>query len=284
MSRLDDAFRAAGAAAWGGVSYAALLPWMGEHAQARVQTLCPGASTVLVAAFPYYAGEGPGNLSRYARGEDYHLVVPRKLGEICNILIEKYPEESFCPSADSSPLPEREAARLAGIGLRGRNGLVIVPPYGSYVFLGTILTSAPLELSAASPAPLCPDCGACIRACPAGALGGAEFAQERCLSDITQRKGALTPEEEALVKAGELIWGCDTCQTVCPYNKAALFTPLPEFRENRIDSLTGADLEGLTNRSFREKYPGRAFTWRGPGVLRRNLEIKEKPPCSDGGA
>ena len=53
MSRLDDAFRAGGAAAWAGVSYAALLPWMGEHAQARVQTLCPGASTVLVAAFPY---------------------------------------------------------------------------------------------------------------------------------------------------------------------------------------------------------------------------------------
>ena len=163
---LDSLFAAAGAAAWGGVAFRRLLPFLSTGALEKVETLCPRPRTVLAAAFPYYAGERPGNLSLYARGEDYHAVVVRRLNTVCEALAEQYPGESFFPSADNSPLPEREAAWLAGIGLRGASGLLILPPYGTYVFLGTILTSAPLELSAASPAPLCPDCGACIRACP----------------------------------------------------------------------------------------------------------------------
>ena len=67
-------------------------------------------------------------------------MVTRRLNTVCDALRRKYPGESFVPAADNSPLPEREAAWLVGIGLRGKNGLLILPPYGSYVFLGTILT------------------------------------------------------------------------------------------------------------------------------------------------
>ena len=117
---LDKWFAAAGAAAWGGVAFRRLLPFLSTGAREKVETLCPAPETVLVAAFPYYAGERPGNLSLYARGEDYHRVVTRRLNTVCDALRRKYPEESFVPAADNSPLPEREAAWLAGIGLRRR--------------------------------------------------------------------------------------------------------------------------------------------------------------------
>ena len=273
---LDKLFAAAGAAAWGGAAFRRLLPFLSTEALEKVETLCPRPRTVLAAAFPYYAGERPGNLSLYARGEDYHAVVVRRLNTVCEALAEQYPGESFFPSADNSPLPEREAAWLAGIGLRGASGLLILPPYGTYVFLGTILTGAALDLPARPPAPDCPNCGACRAACPAGALEAGGPEASRCLSDLTQRKGALTAEEEARLRAHPLIWGCDFCQRACPFNAAPARSPLPEFSAGLVDRLGPADLEGLTNRTFRDKYGDRAFAWRGPGPLRRNLSLKEE--------
>ena len=273
---LDELFAAAGAAAWGGAAFRRLLPFLSTGALEKVENLCPRPRTVLAAAFPYYAGERPGNLSLYARGEDYHAVVVRRLNTVCEALAEQYPVESFFPSADNSPLPEREAAWLAGIGLRGASGLLILPPYGTYVFLGTILTGAALELPERPPAPDCPRCGACRAACPAGAMGEGGPDVSRCLSELTQKKGALTAKEEARLKAHPLIWGCDFCQRACPFNADPALSPLPEFSTDLVDSLENADLEGLTNRTFREKYGGRAFAWRGPGPLRRNLELKRE--------
>ena len=273
---LDKWFAAAGAAAWGGVAFRRLLPFLSTGAREKVETLCPAPETVLVAAFPYYAGERPGNLSLYARGEDYHRVVTRRLNTVCDALRRKYPGESFVPAADNSPLPEREAAWLAGIGLRGKNGLLILPPYGSWIFLGTILTDLDLALPPALPSGGCMACGKCLSACPGGALRGDSFDPERCLSHLTQKKGELPPEQEALVAAHPLIWGCDVCQLVCPHNAGAVETPLVPFREDRLDSLTSEAVEGLTNRQFREAYGERAFAWRGPAVLRRNLALQKK--------
>ena len=272
MTTLNEAFAAAGAAAWGGLPFSELAEDMTQAAIAKAEGLCPNPRNVLVAAFPYYAGERPGNLSLYARGQDYHQVVTGRLNTICDILLEKYQNGVFLPAADNSPLPERQAAWRCGIGLRGKNGLVILPPYGSYVFLGTILTDAELELPSRTPSLSCVGCGKCLTACPGGALGEAGVDLDRCLSELTQRKGELTAEQGALLKNHSLIWGCDTCQRVCPYNAAPALSPLPEFREGLVDTLEGADLEGLTNRTFREKYGDRAFAWRGPAPLRRNLE------------
>lgn len=276
MTALDQAFRAAGAAAWGGVAYDRLTPEMTREDQEKVRAQCPQPRTVLVAAFPYYAGDRPGNLSLYARGEDYHRALARRLNTVCDFLSRQYPMESFLPAADNSPLPEREAAWLAGIGLRGKNGLLILPPYGTYVFLGTILTGAALDVPERPAAPDCPGCGACRAACPAGALGEGGPDVSRCLSELTQKKGALTEEETARLRVHPLIWGCDFCQRACPYNAAPAHSPLPEFSTSLVDALENSDLEGLTNRTFRDKYGGRAFAWRGPGPLRRNLGLKEE--------
>lgn len=276
MTGLDAAFAAAGAAAWGAVAFDRLRPCMSPQAQERVERVCPNPAVLLVAAFPYYAGDRPGNLSLYARGGDYHTVVTTRLNTVCDFLNDNYPKYSFLPTADNSPLPEREAARLAGLGMMGRHGLLILPPYGTYVFLGTILTDAPLPATERPPAPGCPNCGRCIAACPGGALSADGFDIDRCLSHLTQKKGALTAEEEALIAAHPLAWGCDCCQRACPFNEHPALSPLPEFTEGLTDTLTAAELEGLTNRTFREKYGERAFAWRGPAVLRRNLELQEK--------
>ena len=276
MMDLDRLFTRAGAAAWGSVSYAAIQDAMSPIARETVRARCPGAAVVFVAAFPYFAGETAGNLSLYARGEDYHLVLGRRLKTICDCFSQEYPSYLFLPGADSSPLPEREIAWRAGLGLRGKNGLLILPPYGSYVFLGTILSDRPFPVEAAEAAPDCLSCNRCLSACPTGALSGPGVDAGRCLSDLTQRKGALSGEEETHLRKHPLIWGCDLCQSVCPYNRSAVLTPLAEFREGLVSSLAPADLEGLTNRTFRARYGDRAFAWRGPAVLRRNLALKNE--------
>lgn len=271
---LDCAFETAGAAAWGGVSLGALLDRMSGEDCARAEALCPGACSVLAAAFPYFAGIRPGNLSLYARGEDYHRAVTRRLGCVCEALTAQFPENRFVAGADSSPIPEKPAAWLAGLGLRGRHSLLILPPYGSYVFLGTILTDCSIPFPSVSPAPDCMGCGQCAAACPTGALNGGGVNCSRCLSHITQKKGELSDWERAAVARHPYAWGCDICQRACPHNRAAHETALPEFREALLDALVPELLEGLTNRAFRDRYGGRAFSWRGPAVLRRNLALQ----------
>ncbi len=274
----DRLFAGCGAAAWGACAFGDLA--LSQAARERALALCPGAKGVLVAAFPYYAGPQPGNLSLYARGEDYHQAITRRLTAACQGLGELYPENRFVPGVDNSPLPEREIARLAGLGLQGRNGLVILPPYGSWIFLGTILTDLPLQ-SAETPSPGCIGCNACVDACPGGALRKQPFDEGKCLSALTQTKKPLTPEQEGLLRKHPLIWGCDLCQQVCPYNQAPALSPLEDLTGQEetlpyLASLNEGDLEGLTNRTFQQAYGNRAFAWRGPGVLRRNFKVQKE--------
>ena len=275
MTGPDAWFAAAGAAAWGTCAYEDVRPHMDAPALARAEALCPAPAGIYVAAFPYFPGEAPGNLSLYARGEDYHAAVARRLDQVCAALRPAHPGRCFAPLVDNSPLPEQLCAALAGLGLRGRNTLTILPPWGTWLFLGAILTDLPLE-SAPVPAPACMDCGKCTAACPTGALGPNGLDPDRCLSALTQKKGALTAEEEARLRGHGLVWGCDACQRACPYNRDVPLSPLPEFRTNLIHTLGTTDVDHLTRRQFQDKYPLRAFTWRGPGVLLRNLRLKER--------
>lgn len=246
---------------------------LGENAQDWLDRLCPDARTVLLALFPYFAGERPGNLSLYARGRDYHAVIRDALSPVSDELAAAYPANRFVILADDSPIPEVRAAALAGLGMLGENGLLLHETYGSYVFIGTIVTDLALGVECAAIRP-CLQCGACRRACPGGAIDGGGVHPERCLSALTQRGGAVTGGEAEALRAHALIWGCDRCQTVCPLNRGVPLTDSPAFREDLIDFLTPDALDGLTRRAFSEKYPDRAFTWKGPAPLRRNLDLK----------
>lgn len=273
--KITESMAISQAAAWATCDFHQLT--LSEDARADCLRLCPQASGVIIAAFPYYAGDRSGNLSLYARGEDYHRCVTRRLNSSAQRLKELFPEHSFVVGSDNSPLDERQCARLAGLGIMGRHGLVILPPFGSWLFLGTILTDLPLP-SGEQPSPDCIGCNACVRACPSGALRHTPFDEEKCLSALTQKKGTLTQEQETLLKQHPLIWGCDLCQRACPYNREAELSPLADLTGRGdipyLSDLTAEDMEGLTNKTFRAKYGDRAFAWRGPAVLRRNLSLK----------
>ncbi len=218
------------------------------------------------------------NLSLYAVPRDYHGYAESLKVTLLPVLQERFPEHRFALFSDHSPIAEAEAAARAGLGVLGENRLLLTPRYGSFVFIAEVLTDADFRtvmgLSDKAPLPAfpvevprCRGCGACHAACPARA-GGV------CLSALTQKKGALTAEETAALQAHPSVWGCDICQTVCPANQAAEDTPIPYFREERLLSVTAADVEGMEDAAF----ASRAFSWRGREVILRNLNMKEETP------
>ena len=136
------------------------------------------------------------------------------------------------------------------------------PQYGSYVFIGEIVTNMPLPPTGGEVA-YCEDCGACVTACHGACLPDS---RDTCVSAITQKKGELSVREIALIKQNGLIWGCDRCQEVCPHNRDVVIAPHPCF-----DSFTSCFIENDPD------FKKRAYAWRGEAVIRRNIEIlKEK--------
>lgn len=240
-----------------------LAPFSDQLLPVRSRARLPEkAESVILFALPYYsAAAGGGNLSKYAAVPDYHLVVPALLQPVADRLKQAFPDHSFQVFTDSSPNREVALAVQAGLGVRGDNGLLLHPAYGSFVFIGEIVTDLPLFFFA-QPGGECLHCGQCRAACPVG------LDKSRCVSALTQKKGALTEEEQALVRAGGLIWGCDRCQDCCPYNRNLPDTPLVEFKRDVLPRLDRDQVEALV--------PTRAFGFRGPGPLLRNLALLEQ--------
>ena len=255
---------------------------MTEASRAAAYSLCPDAQSVGVVLFPYLVREPAAhNLSLYACGADYHAVIADALRPVCAQLTADFPAHRFVPLADASPLPEVQAAWRCGAGILGSNGLIFDRTYGSFVFIGTILTDL-VCTSTPSALETCPDCGACRRACPLGALDDHRTVDTaRCLSDLTQSKQPLSPVQEQALRQHPLVWGCDTCSLVCPLNRGVPETDNPAFRENRLTSLALSDVDGLTRKQFLAKYPDRAFTWRGPKPLIRGLQLHEQSDRKD---
>lgn len=215
------------------------------------QRIPQNAKTVICCIFPYKVKNStPKFISRYAAVPDYHSVCMDYLNRAVKELKNKFPQNNFEAFVDNSPIPEVYAAATAGLGLRGKNGLLITKNYGSYVFLGEIVTD--LELECKNSFSECCACGRCKTACPK---------EEVCLSAVTQKKGELTIEESRLLFENKLLWGCDICAEVCPLNETAKITDIPEFLKGYRDCYT--ENENIT---------GRAYAWRGEKCIRRNYE------------
>ena len=218
-----------------------------------------GAKTVIVCLFPYKVKEeSPKNISRYAAVPDYHTVCGKYLEEISNQLkqnIEGYQFEWF---VDNSPIPEKRAAALAGLGVIGKNDLLINQKYGSFVFIGEIVTD--LEIEATGKAvKTCNNCGICLKNCPK-VIEGID-----CLSSISQKKGELDKKENELLRKYKIIWGCDICADVCPLNIDKINTYIKEFIDGYRDCYT-----------IDEDITGRAFEWRGKNTVKRNAFLQEE--------
>lgn len=226
------------------------------------------AKSVIVACFPYLLSEENyknSNVSKYAAVTDYHSVAIGRLNSAITKLKEIYPENEFSAFADNSPVPEVRAACNAGLGVRGINTLLITKTYGSYVFIGEIVTD--LEFASdKQEISTCIGCRKCIDACPSGALCEKDFNKSLCLSEITQKKGELSEKETTLMKDCGCVWGCDICQNICPMNKNAALSEIHEFVSSPVAYVDSGCL-----------LDGRAYEWRGRKVIERNISIlKEK--------
>ncbi len=211
------------------------------------------AKTVIICAFPYKVkDELPKFLSRYASVKDYHIVCGEILSVVCESLKEKYFKNQFEWFCDNSPIPEVHTAAAAGLGVKGDNGLLITKEYGSFVFLGEIVTD--LEIESKNNYSECIHCGKCKKNCPVA------LEKTNCLSHLSQNK-KITDEELKLLKENNILWGCDICQNVCPMNKNAKNTDIKKF----IDGYRNQYIIG-------EDTTNRPYTWRGDKVIQRNYE------------
>ena len=199
--------KAAGIEVFGVADYNETLPGTGF----KQREMFDGIQSVIVCLIPWDTGMNEGrNMARYAVGRNYHDVAAEHLSVATEILRRAFPEETFKFFVDSSPIAEVRAAVLAGLGVRGKNNLLISKEYGTRCAIGEIITTRKFAKSKKSVG-TCFDCGKCIRECPAGALSEKGYEKEKCVAYINQMKKELTPEDEALIKKVGFICGCDCC-------------------------------------------------------------------------
>lgn len=231
--------------------------------------ICQDKLSAIMLAVPYLTPHPKRNISAYATSRDYHVFYKSLFDKLIPRLKSEYPGYGFAGFADDSPIDERNAAAMAGLGVIGDNMMLITPKYSSYVFLGEIVTDMPIDTEL-HPIVGCEHCGACRSACPMSEIG-------TCLSALTQKKGELDEREKSHILKYGSAWGCDICQEVCPHTKKAIadktiFTNIPFFKEANIPILTVGILDGMSD----EEFALRAYSWRKRPTVRRNLELFEK--------
>ncbi len=237
------------------IEYIACLPFKEKE----------GFSSVVIALIPYYAGEHISALSKYTRGRDYH----KEGRDILSAVLNEWGETNYEILIDVSPFNEKQLAYDAGLGYKGKNGLIITEKYGSYVFIATAFIKRELSFSFSLKGN-CTGCNACLNACPSGAIYDGKILYEKCLSYITQKR-QINEDEEALIKKGGKIWGCDVCQDVCPMNKSVQLSPFYAFRENLLLDIT--DIDSLSQKEFKRKYNEYALAYKGKSIIARNIKI-----------
>ncbi len=201
--------------------YAGDMEYIARGAEKRRDTRLPvpGATSAIVVGLDYGGAEPPGPVARYARGDDYHDIMVDKLRELQRWIGREVGGPIRGKAyVDTGPILERELARKAGLGWFGKNTLLINPKRGSYFFLGALFVELELEPDAPFEADRCGSCTRCLDACPTGAFRGPRVLDAtRCISYLTiETKGEIP--EELRTGVGELVYGCDICQEVCPYN------------------------------------------------------------------
>ncbi|XKE95728.1 tRNA epoxyqueuosine(34) reductase QueG [Metaplanococcus flavidus] len=214
-------------------------------------------------------GARRGIFSRSSWGKDYHAALRERLTLLEAFIASHYPDARMRSMVDTGELSDRAVAERAGIGWSAKNTNIITPEFGSYVYLGEMITNIPFTLNE----PMedqCGDCRLCIDTCPTGAIvEGGQLNAQRCISFLTQTKGFLPDEFRS--KIGNRLYGCDTCQTVCPKNKRkanqihAEFEPDPEIAKPLLEPLLK-----ISNREFKEKFGYVSGSWRGKKPIQRN--------------
>lgn len=213
-----------------------------------------------------------GILARSAWGRDYHNVLREAMTRLEEFIVERVEGARIVNMVDTGALVDRAVAERAGIGFKAKNCMIISPKWGSWIYLGELITNIPFEPDT----PVTEDCGECtkcIDACPTGALvAPGVLNAQHCVSFLTQTKGFI--KDEFMKKIGNRLYGCDTCQIVCPKNRGKSWDHRPELQPDpeTVKPLLLPILE-LSNRQFRERFGTSAAAWRGKNPIQRNAVI-----------
>ncbi|WP_068986053.1 MULTISPECIES: tRNA epoxyqueuosine(34) reductase QueG [Lysinibacillus] len=241
--------------------------------------LLEGAESIVAIAVAYPSrmqnapvgkkGARRGIFCRASWGVDYHTALRERLKLLSAWLEARIEGVRIESMVDTGALVDRAVAERAGIGWGGKNCSIITPEFGSYVYLGELITNIPF----APDKPMedeCGDCRLCLDVCPTGALiEGGQLNSQRCIAFLTQTKGTLPDEFRSHI--GNRLYGCDTCQTVCPKNKGKInwiheeFKPDPELAKPLL-----VPLLTISNRDFKEKFGHVSGSWRGKKPIQRN--------------
>jgi epoxyqueuosine reductase len=212
-------------------------------------------------------------IARYARGRDYHKLLRARLQTLCDRIQARVGDFGYRVFCDSAPVMEVALAAKAGIGWRGKHTLLLSREAGSWFFLGEIYTS--LELPVDAPASEhCGSCTACIEACPTRAIVAPyQLDARRCISYLTiEHKSAIPEELRPLI--GNRVYGCDDCQTACPWNSFAQPSAEPDFApRNGLDAATLVALFAWSEAEFDTRLRGSAIRRIGYERWLRNLAV-----------
>ena len=285
VASADDHLELASLRQWLDRGFGATMTWLHRTAgrRADVRRVLPSARSVIVTATLYNVrGKGAGVdpptdtalISRYAWGQDYHQVVGRRLDELLAWMrgAAGMPFDARV-YVDTGPVQERVYAFHAGLGWIGKNTCLINARLGSWLFLGVILCSLPLDADRRAEE-RCGTCTRCLDACPTGALVAPRVLDARCcLSYLTiERRGAIPAAERSLL--GRHVFGCDICQQVCPWNDGAPVSVAPQWQPRPgLDRPRLVDLWRQADDGLAALIEGAPLTRAGVAGLRRNLAI-----------
>ncbi|RKD21007.1 tRNA epoxyqueuosine(34) reductase QueG [Ammoniphilus oxalaticus] len=243
------------------------------------EMILPEAQSIIAIALAYPTkieeaprsepGQYRGMVARAAWGEDYHHVLRRKLKQLEEYILEFVPDAKCESMVDTGALSDRAVAERAGLGWVGKNTSLITPEFGSWVYLGEMITSIPFPPDT----PLedgCGDCTLCMDHCPTDAFEQpGQLNSQKCLAFVTQLKNYVP--EAFRESVGNRVYGCDTCQQVCPKNRKINFTHHPEFQPDpELAKPLLKPLLTIGNKRFRETFGPTAAAWRGKKPLQRN--------------
>lgn len=226
--------------------------------------LVPGAESVLCFLVPY--GQAGGGVAGFAQGVDYHKIVKDRLFAVIEELKAAFPAFEGRPFVDSAPVLERYWAVRAGLGFIGQNNFFISPDFGLRTLIGVIICNIPASRFAPH-TPLaateCGACGACLRACPTGALRAPfDLDARRCIAYLTVESHAPVPLTIEERKGWR--FGCEACMQACPWDKP--LPPLPEFETHRADiSALSESWGSLSDAEFEQRFAD-------SGLLRAGLD------------
>lgn len=270
---------------WLARGYAGSMAYLGRTAlrRADIRAVMPNARSVIATATLYntnrpYSTEQRdperARIARYAWGDDYHDVIGRRLEALVAWMREASPEPFDARAyVDTGPVQERVYARHAGIGWIGKNTCVINPQLGSWIFLGEILCSLPLDPDV--PAfDQCGTCTLCLEACPTGAIvAPGQLDSTRCISYLTiEHRGELPEPMPGAI--GSHVYGCDICQEVCPWNQMAPASSDPAWQPRFAWDAPKLDaLDAMSDAEMTGALAGSAMQRARPDGLRRNIRV-----------